>query len=687
MKRLKSLRRVAVVAAMGLLIAMPNGVFAQNETINPEVTRQKVLDNGGSGRYAAIVVHEKSLQAFAVYRPRNIKYAVRREGPLPVLIWCNGACSDSSSSYERMLNEMASHGYVVVGLGAFEMQDSERDDGTASEKKVQDAINWLVKQEKLETSDYYHAINVKNIALAGHSCGGAQAIGYCGNSRVSTLLIMNAGMGSMSMGGASPQSLDKLHTPIIYMTGGSGDVAYENAKVDYGKVKKPVVWADLADAGHNPGYWEEFGGQFPKVAIKWMDWHMKGYKQNARFFLKPDKTGISSKWTFKNRNFTAAQKNYEEPYKDIETSVDTVFDRAAMDADFDFGADVSSLTLETRQSKAFYNKAGTKQALMPILQQQGVNSIRLRVLVSPKNSNHNTSYVKTLATTANKYGMGVMLDLRYSDWLGDNTKPEAWKKYDMTKLLTVVKNHTTSVMKAIKAVANVRWVQIGNEVDNGLLLEDGRDTTNLVSIINTANDAVKAVNPDTRTLIHVCECEDIGRLTNYFDALLAAGAQFDAIGLSVHVKTSTLKPDELTDLVAQNVKTLRERYDKPVLIVETGYYNDRALEANQWLCDFMVKLMASGGAGLYYWEPELADEYDLGAWNPISRKPSLTMDAFLGARHKEPVADGINYLTKDDDDNGETIYYTPDGVRNSRPQRGVNIIRRRSGTYKVIGGK
>jgi hypothetical protein len=51
------------------------------------------------------------------------------------------------------------------------------------------------------------------------------------------------------------------------------------------------------------------------------------------------------------------------------------------------------------------------------------------------------------------------------------------------------------------------------------------------------------------------------------------------------------------------------------------------------------------------------------------------------------VADGINYLTKDDDDNGETIYYTPDGVRNSRPQRGVNIIRRRSGTYKVIGGK
>ena len=192
-----------------MLTTMPlTAVGADTETINDQVVRQKEVDDGGSGRYRAIIVSEKSLPNFTVYRPYNVKYAARREGPLPILIWCNGACSDSSIGYERMLNEMASHGYVVVGIGAFEMEDSERDDGGSSETMVVEAINWLVKQEKLSTSDYYHAIDVKNIALSGHSCGGAQAIANCANSRVKTLLIMNAGMGGMSMGGASPSTLN-----------------------------------------------------------------------------------------------------------------------------------------------------------------------------------------------------------------------------------------------------------------------------------------------------------------------------------------------------------------------------------------------------------------------------------------------------------------------------------------------
>ena len=90
---------------------------------------------------------------------------------------------------------------------------------------------------------------------------------------------------------------------------------------------------------------------------------------------------------------------------------------------------------------------------------------------------------------------------------------------------------------------------------------------------------------------------------------------------------------------------LKERYDKPVLIVETGYYNDRALEANQWLCDFLQLLMDAGASGLYYWEPELADDYDMGAWNPLTRKPSIALDAFLGLRHSEEWADGIKEVT------------------------------------------
>ena len=685
---LKTILRTVAVAAAIVLTAVPASVAgADNETINDQVTRQKEVDNGGSGRYRAIIVSEKTLSDFTIYRPRNIQYAARREGPLPILIWCNGACSGSSIGYEKMLNEMASHGYVVVGIGAFEMVDSERDDGGSNEKMVVTAINWLVQQEKKVGSDYYHAINVKNIALSGHSCGGAQALANCGNSRVKTLLIMNAGMGGMSMGGASPQSLEKLHCPLIYMTGGTGDVAYENAKTDYGKVKSsvPVVWADLSNAGHGGTYWDQYGGQFGKIAIKWMDWQLKGYKQNARIFLKPELKGFSSNWSVKARNFKSADKDYDAPYNDVETVADTIFDRAAADSLFDFGADVSSLTLETKQNKVFYNREGKKKGVIPILKEQGVNSVRLRVLVNPSPTNFNLGYAKTLANTAKSQGLGIMLDLHYCDWWGDNVKPKSWQSHDVAKLVTDVAKHTGNAVSSFNATGLLRWVQIGNEVDNGFLWNEGRETANFVSFINAAYDTIKAINPAVRTVLHVSECEDSQWLTNYFDTLQAAGAKWDAIGLSVHLKRSALQPDALIRKVAQNVGLLKERYGKPVLIVETGYYNDRALEANQWLCEFMQLLMDAGGSGLYYWEPELADDYDMGAWNPLTRKPSIALDAFMGVRHGDgspsSIADGPTSTV-----DNKTEYFAPNGMRIARPQRGLNIVRKQAGgnvsTYK-----
>lgn len=673
------------LAALMLMTAFTLTAAAADETINDQVSRQKEIDNGGSGRYKAIVVSEKTLPNFTVYRPRNIKYAARREGPLPILIWCNGACSGSSTSYERLLNHIASHGYVVVGIGAFEMTDDERDDGGSDEKMVVEAYNWLARQEKLTTSDYFHAINVKNVALAGHSCGGAQAIANCSKSWVKTLLIMNAGMGGMSMGGASPTTLNSLHCPLIYMTGGTGDVAYENAKTDYGKVKKPVAWADLSDAGHNPGYWEQYGGRFGTIAIKWMDWQLKGYKQNARIFLKPDLTGFDSHWTVKTRNFTAADKDYDAPFKDIETETDTVFDRAALDSTFVFGADVSSTTQITRQSKKFYNRAGQQKSLMAALKEQGANSVRLRVLVSPSNNDFNTAYAKTLGNQAKTQGLSIMLDMHYCDWWGDNVKPKAWKNYNTEKLLNVVKSHTNTVVRSLNGTGYLRWVQIGNEVDGGLLWEDGRETATFVSIINTAYETVKAVNPELQTVLHVAECENTKWLTDYFDTLQVAGAQWDAIGLSMHVKGSTLKPEALTAKVCENVKVLRERYGKPVFIVETGYYNDRQIEGNQWLCDLLMQLMDAGAAGLYYWEPEITDDYDMGAWNPLTRKPSLSMDAFLGVKHYEPgtAVRGLSMTAG----SGQTEYYTPGGMRIAHPQRGLNIVRQRQDgnvrTYKI----
>ena len=680
---MKTTNNVVLLSLAALLSFMPAAAAAaDDETINAQVDRQKEIDDGGSGLYRAIVVSEKSLQHFTVYRPRNVKYAARREGPLPILVWFNGACSGSNTGYERMLNEIASHGYVVVAIGSFRMSDSDDGDGGSSETMFNDAVNWLVRQEKSKTSDYYKSINLKNIAISGHSCGGAQAIANCGNTRVTTLLIMNAGMGGMSMGGASPQSLNSLHCPIIYMTGGTGDVAYENAKVDFGAVKKQAAWADLSNAGHGGTYWDKYGGEFGRIAVKWMDWHMKGYQQNARIFLKPDLSGFSTNWSIKTRNFTAVEKKYDAPYDAFETLTDTIFDREAADSLFDFGADISSLTVLTNQNVTYNGSNGRKKALMPLLKEKGVNSVRLRVLVNPSDNNYNMAYARTLANTARAQGLNIMLDIHYCDWWGDNVKPNAWKNHDLEALLADVTKHTATVVKAINSTGKLRWVQIGNEIDYGLLMERGKQTADIASIINTAYDAVKAVNPDIKTVIHVSECTTTTTLTDFFDALEASGAKWDAIGLSVHVKGSSLKPDQLTTQVADNVTTLKERYGKPVLIVETGYYNDRPLEANQWLCDFLMKLMDAGTTGLYYWEPEFIDDYDFGVFNPRTHKPTIALDAFLGVRHKEiPVA--VGSISEDTHSSGAACY-TLSGVKVSTPQRGINIIRTADGPTRKI---
>ena len=625
-----------------------------DDMVGPNVARQKVIDNGGSGRYKAVVVSDKTFKDYTIYRPRNVKWAARNEGGLlPILIWCNGACSDSSTGYERMLNEIASHGYLVVAIGSFEMTGDEREDGGSSETQVTTIIDWLQRQYKLASTDYFHAINLNNIAIAGHSCGGAQAIANCANTRVKTLLIMNAGMGGMSMGGASPQSLKSLHCPLIYMTGGPDDVAYNNAKGDYGSITKvPVVWADLPTAGHGGTYYNQGGGDFGRMAVKWMDWHLKGYDQNAGIFVKSGQT-LFPNWKIQHKNF--GTKDYEAPFRPLISVGDTVFDRAAAEKTFAFGADVSLLTKQ-ESGRTFYNRKGAKKSVLAILKEQGMNSMRVSVLVNPSDGVCNPSYSRSLVSRAKSLGMNVMLDLHYSDITADGGsqyKPAAWKTNDFDALAENVYKHTYSMVNGINSIGiRLKWVQIGHELDNGLLWTDGLLQENIegcVKLLNRATEAVKTVNPDIQTVIHVAQGQDTEWLTTYFDALRDAGAKWDVIGLSAFPKVAKMQPDELIAKTVENVKMLQERYGTPVMIVETGYYNSKQLESNHFLCDFMKELIDAGGAGLFYMEPEMTDDCDQGAWNIIDRKPSIALDAFLGLRHSEvPYLMTVAWDLKDD---------------------------------------
>ena len=262
----------------------------------------KVPDFGGSGRSKAVAVREPSLSDFVVYRPLNI----RRK--LPVLIFCNGGCMDTSIGYEYMLTDVASYGYMVVAVGEMQMFAQHENDRPTPSSVVQKALDWVSKQASDPASPYYDKIDAANIAAAGHSCGGAQVLANCGDPRLKTYIILNAGMGKMTMADASAKSLRNLHGPILYLVGGQTDVAWKNAQMDYKAIKKvPVVLADNVNSGHGGTYEQPNGGANSRMVRAWLDWQLKGRDDNEKLFIEGDLKGYDN-WTIEHKNFVKKTK-------------------------------------------------------------------------------------------------------------------------------------------------------------------------------------------------------------------------------------------------------------------------------------------------------------------------------------------------------------------------------------------
>lgn len=267
-----------------------------------QIVKTKLIDDGGSGPYKAIAVTDKTLADFVIYRPEAIKPANHREGKLPILVWANGGCMDSSIHHERLLTEVASHGYIILAIGKLQMTVEERAHEKTPDKELLVGIEWITKQVNDENSKYYQVADIDKIAACGMSCGGAQVMAVADDPRIKTYMMFNSGMGDLSMAGADRASLKKLHASIIYMLGGKTDVAYENALLDVERINTvPVAFTSLEGAGHGGTFDEKFGGSFALLTLDWLDWQFKE-KDNAEIFLKGDPLKYPD-WTMKTKNF------------------------------------------------------------------------------------------------------------------------------------------------------------------------------------------------------------------------------------------------------------------------------------------------------------------------------------------------------------------------------------------------
>ena len=111
-------------------------------------------------------------------------------------------------------------------------------------------------------------------------------------------------MGKMTMADASRKSLKNLHGPILYLVGGTEDVAWQNAPMDYKTIKNnPVVLADNTKSGHGGTYEQPNGGANARMVRAWLDWQLKGKNEPENIFLG----GILSDYD----GFTIMQKNFK----------------------------------------------------------------------------------------------------------------------------------------------------------------------------------------------------------------------------------------------------------------------------------------------------------------------------------------------------------------------------------------
>ena len=328
----------------------------------------------------------------------------------------------------------------------------------------------------------------------------------------------------------------------------------------------------------------------------------------------------------------------------------------AQDATFWLGADVSGTTQEESRGTKFYNLKGEERDNLTLMKELGMNAVRLRVWVNPRDGFSSKEDVLSLARRAKTLGMEIMVDFHYSDWWADPGKqniPAAWQHYDYAKMKKAVAGHTRETLSLLKkAGIDVRWVQVGNETTNGFLwpmaqVDRSKPDSSLLQMARYAGltkagcKAVKKVYPHATTIIHLDGGCDINRYRYIFDAFRQQQVDYDIIGVSVYPywdisANLVANEDETLERVIQNIKTLRQDYGRDVMIVETGYEAKRPDEGYAYMRRLIDAARSETNGickGVFYWAPELEGHYPLGAFD--NHRPTKILDAFTEAARSQ----------------------------------------------------
>lgn len=273
-----------------LFITIINSVSAQER-------ESRIIEDGGTGQYKAIMEKDPSLPTHTVFRPQDLsQFGELRK--LPIIAWGNGACANSPWEHVNFLSEVASHGFIVIAIGHMP-KEGEKETGKSVSSQMSDAIDWAIARNEDEQSPFFGKIDTSKVSVSGMSCGGLQTLETAPDPRVSTVVVCNSGIlpnpgdGMPGMPNLKKEQLEKLHSPTLYLLGGEKDIAYNNGMDDFKRINHVPVFVGNMDVGHGGTYAEAHGGEFARVATAWYKWQLLGDLESGKLFTG-NPSGLSS---------------------------------------------------------------------------------------------------------------------------------------------------------------------------------------------------------------------------------------------------------------------------------------------------------------------------------------------------------------------------------------------------------
>ncbi len=247
------------------------------------------------------------------------------------------------------------------------------------------------------------------------------------------------------------------------------------------------------------------------------------------------------------------------------------------DAAWTAGVDLSALPDLESAGAVYHDTDGRAGDAIAILKHHGVNLVRLRLFVNPVHgfnaaggADQDLPMVLAMAHRARGAGLGVLLDLHYSDTWADpkhQVTPAAWANLSPGDLAKRVESYTADVVRQVAPDT----VAVGNEITAGMLWPAGKlDKTEglwdrLAELLSAGVRGVRGVDPKIRVMMHFSGGGRAGVLTWFVSHLDARHVDYDQIGISFYPTWN----DDL-DGLRKNLAELGRR-GKDVVVAEIGY--------------------------------------------------------------------------------------------------------------------